>query len=76
MLLVEPLLPAEWGMLGAERLATTSQILAFKRKHLQSNLNQISVTQLFNAMKPGVIMANSMSLPDSSNSLTKDKEGW
>ncbi|MGD1951922.1 MAG: caspase domain-containing protein [Leptolyngbyaceae cyanobacterium] len=76
MLWVEPLLPAEWGMLGAERLASASQILAFKRKHLLSNLNQVSATQLVNLMKPSVIMANSMSLPDSSNSLTKDKEGW
>ena len=76
LMLVEPLLPAEWGMVGVEHLASTSQILAFKRQHLQSNLNQMSATQLVNLIKSGVIMANSTSLPDSSNSLTKDKGGW
>ena len=73
-LFVKPFLPTQWGIVGADRLAITSQILTFKRKHPHSDLNQISVTHLANLMKPGAIMANSESLPDGSNSLMKDEQ--
>jgi hypothetical protein len=69
---VMPQLPQRWGIVGIDHLAITSQILAFKRQHSQSDLNQISVSQLANLMTSGVIMANSAALPDNPRFLVND----
>ncbi|MBE9070592.1 caspase family protein [Leptolyngbya cf. ectocarpi LEGE 11479] len=61
------LLPRRWGQTGAKRLAITSQILDFNHRHPQSDLSQISVTQLANLMTPSAIITSSASLPDKSD---------
>lgn len=71
---IRPQLPTHWGIIGVDHLAITSQILVFRRQYPQSELNQIPVIQLANLMKPGVIMANSVSLPDQPGALLNDVE--
>ena len=72
--LISPQLPQKCGMIGTNRIATTSQILYFRRKHPETELSQISVTQLANLMTPDTIVANSSSLPDTFNTLVNDQK--
>ncbi len=73
---VRPQLPTDWGIMGADHIAITSQILVFRRQYPQSELSQISVVQLASLMKPGVIMENIMEnsapLPDQPSALLND----
>ena len=64
---VSPLLPQHWGTEGIDRLAVTSQILDFNRRHPKSALSQLSIVQLANLMTPGAVITHSLSLPDELN---------
>ncbi|MEL7507971.1 MAG: caspase family protein [Cyanobacteria bacterium J06554_1] len=61
---LRPLLPQHWGIEGIDRLAITSQILDFNRRHPKSDLSQLSIVQLANLMTPGAVITHSLSLPD------------
>lgn len=68
------LLPQRWGQTGAKRLVITSQILDFNHRHPQSDLSQISITQLANLMTPSAIITSTASLPDKSDIPLKFKK--
>lgn len=68
------LLPQRWGIAGTDRLAITSQILDFNRRHPHSELSQLSIVELANLMTPGAIMTSSASLPDEVNTSMNFKE--
>ncbi|NEZ58904.1 caspase family protein [Adonisia turfae] len=72
---ISPQLPQRWGIKGTDQLAMTSQILDFRRRHPNSELNQLSIIQLTTLMTPGVIMANSATLPDENSVLGNDEAG-
>lgn len=65
---IRPQLPQRWGELGTDHLAMTSQILDFKQRYPQSELNQLSVSQLVKFMTPDAIVANSAALTDTISS--------
>ncbi|ESA37531.1 peptidase c14 caspase catalytic subunit p20 [Leptolyngbya sp. Heron Island J] len=71
---LQPQLPTKWGMMGADSLVMTGQILVFRRQHPQSELNHIPITQLASLIKPGMLTASSASLPDTSSTRLNDGE--
>ncbi|NEQ54137.1 MAG: NACHT domain-containing protein, partial [Leptolyngbya sp. SIO3F4] len=69
-----PLLPKHWGIKGFERLTVTSQILGFYRSYPQSELSQLSITELANLMTLSAIMTSPATSPDTFESTMKGRE--
>ncbi|MEM9266858.1 MAG: hypothetical protein AAGA46_15170, partial [Cyanobacteria bacterium P01_F01_bin.13] len=56
---LSPILPENWGLIGADHLAVTSQILDFNQRHPQSEISQVPVAQLASLMRSGTLITNS-----------------
>ncbi|MEM9809210.1 MAG: caspase family protein [Cyanobacteria bacterium P01_D01_bin.56] len=57
----DTLLPKNWGVAGVKRLTITSKILDVNR---QSELSELSITQLADLMAPGITVSNPTWFPD------------